>query len=142
METVSMLRRQIKKDAKRIEKIKRDKVGKFAKTTNKEKEVIFGRRTCFWTAIGLIVVFTSIVLDPNIVKKSVEHIKDQRRAEMTAPVELLNPFIGVETTYAMSFNSNSIQAEIKEDTRVQDCTKQGGDPLILDDGFECALPAK
>jgi len=124
-------------------------VSDYTKTTNDDDisifKLIFGRTGSFIIACVLIVVFTSIVIEPKLVKMTVEHISRQLRnnnVEMTTSVELLNPFIGVETTYAMSFNSNSIQAEIKEDTRVQDCTKQGGDPLILDDGFECALPAK
>lgn len=137
-------------------KVKRHKrngkwVSEFTKTTRDTDisifKLIFGRTGSFILACTLIVVLTSIVIEPKLVKAVADHVSNQLRrqsVEMTAPVELLNPFIGVESAHAetMPLNSNSIQAEEMEDTRYQDCKAQGGDPLVMKGGFTCALPAK
>lgn len=66
------------------------------------------------------------------------HIQNQAKRQDYKRVEIFNPVVAFA---AVPSNSNSSKAEPKEDTRLEECTGDGGTPIVLEAGFQCAYPA-
>lgn len=129
METIMTMRRNIKRDARRIEQIKRDRIGRF-----KKSECISLREAIRWITIKLQWAFALVSI------AAIAFI-------LITPPKMINPLLSIETVKvaeAKENNSNSIQAEVEEDTldrRIENCWAKGWTPGVLERGFVCAAPA-
>jgi len=121
METYMSMRRQIKRDAKRIEQIKRDRIGRYTKKEKQYQEMFRNIQMVF--AVLFLLAFGFIIVKP---------------------IEMHNPVVGIETIHAEEKPAMLIipidQAD-QTDRRIEECWAKGHTPGVMAKGFQCVAPA-